>query len=140
MNLAKGVVADGEGATKFISVTVSSCKTENDARKISLSIANSPLVKTAISGEDPNFGRILMAIGKADVSINLNKLNIKMGEISIIDRGEISLKYKEEIAAEYMKNKRIDIFVDTGSGSKSFTSFTMDLSKKYIDINSDYRS
>lgn len=140
LNLAKGVVADGEGATKFISVTVSSCKTENDARKISLSIANSPLVKTAISGEDPNFGRILMAIGKADVSINLNKLNIKMGEISIIDRGEISLKYKEEIAAEYMKNKRIDIFVDIGSGSKSFTSFTMDLSKKYIDINSDYRS
>ena len=140
LNLAKSVVADGEGAKKFISVNVINSKHEDDAKKIAFSIANSPLVKTAISGEDPNWGRIIMAIGKANIKINTKKLNILLGNIQIIDKGELDTKYSEKDAAEYMKNEKIDIWIDLNSGSKKFTAYTMDLSKKYIEINSDYRS
>ncbi len=140
LNLAKSVVADGEGASKFISISVMNCRSDNDAKKISFSVANSPLLKTAFNGEDPNFGRILMAIGKSDVNINIKKLNIKLGNISIIEKGEISPKYSEDEAAEYMKNEKIDLYIDIGLGTKNFTSYTMDFSKKYIDINADYRS
>ena len=140
LNLAKGIVSDGEGAKKFISVTVKDCKTEDDAKKIAFSICNSPLVKTAISGEDPNWGRLIMAIGKANIKINFKKLEIKLGELKIIEKGDISQKYKEQEAAEYMKNEKIDIEIIIGQGSKKFTSYTMDLSKEYIEINSDYRS
>jgi|TARA_Y100000389_G_C17410278_1_gene490491 glutamate N-acetyltransferase / amino-acid N-acetyltransferase len=140
LNLAKRVVADGEGASKFITVTVRNCKNENDAKKIALSISNSPLVKTAIAGEDPNWGRIIMAIGKAGIIINLNKLSIKFGNLSIIQNGKLNSDYNEESAADYMKNDNIDIDVDVACGSKSFTAFTMDLTKKYIEINTDYRS
>ena len=94
-NLAKSVAADGEGASKFVSIKVERCKNERDAKKICFSIANSPLVKTAIAGSDPNFGRILMAIGKAGVKINLGKLNISIGEFKIIENGKISSSYKE---------------------------------------------
>ena len=140
LNLAKSVVADGEGAKKFISVNVINSKHEDDAKKIAFSIANSPLVKTAISGEDPNWGRIIMAIGKANIKINTKKLNILLGNIQIIDKGELDTKYSEKDAAEYMKNEKIDIWIDLNSGSKKFTAYTMDLSKKYIEINSNYRS
>ena len=140
LNLAKRVVADGEGASKFITVNVRNSKNENDAKKIAFSIANSPLVKTAIAGEDPNWGRIIMAIGKAGIIINLNKLSIKFGNINIIQNGKLSSDYKEEDAADYMKNDNIDIDVDVACGSKSFTAFTMDLTKKYLEINTDYRS
>ena len=140
LNLAKRVVADGEGASKFIAVNVNNCKTENDAKKISLSIANSPLVKTAFAGEDPNWGRIIMAIGKAGVSLNLNNLSLSFGEIIIIQNGKLNSNYNEEEAAEYMKNENIEINIDMNSGSKNFSSFTMDLTKKYIEINADYRS
>ena len=81
-----------------------------------------------------------MAIGKSDVNINIKKLNIKLGNISIIEKGEISPKYSEDEAAEYMKNEKIDLYIDIGLGTKNFTSYTMDFSKKYIDINADYRS
>ena len=140
LNLAKRVVADGEGASKFITINVNNLKTENDAKKIALSIANSPLVKTAIAGEDPNWGRIVMAIGKAGVPIDINKLSIKFGEQNIIQNGKINSNYEEDLTSEYMKNDNVEIFIDFALGSKRFTSYTMDFTKKYIDINSDYRS
>ncbi len=140
LNLAKRVVADGEGASKFITVNIQECKSDAEARKIAFSISNSPLVKTAIAGEDPNWGRIIMAIGKAGVHLNYEKLSIKFGTITIVQNGKVNPNYKEEEAAEYMKNDSIDIFVNISSGSKNFTAYTMDLTKKYIEINADYRS
>ena len=140
LNLAKRVVADGEGASKFISIKVKNCKNENDAKKIAFSIANSPLVKTAIAGEDPNWGRIVMAICKAGVSIDLENLFINFGEFNIIQNGKINPNYNEDIVADYIKNNNIDINIDLLKGSKSFTVYTMDLTKKYVEINSDYRS
>ena len=140
LNLSKRVAFDGEGASKFITVSVFNSKTQEDAKKIAFSIANSPLVKTAIGGEDPNWGRVIMAIGKADADINLNKLGIKFGSVKIIEKGQLMSNYSEEEVAKYMKNKKIDLFIDAGSGKKNFTAYTMDLTKKYIEINSDYRS
>ena len=140
LNLAKRVVADGEGATKFITISVKNCKTENDAKKIAFSIANSPLVKTAVSGEDPNWGRIIMAIGKAGVQMNIDNLSIKFGDLFIIQGGKLSANYTEDIALEYMKGDTIDINIEIGNGSKNFTAYTMDLTNKYIEINGDYRS
>ena len=140
LNLAKRVAADGEGASKFITVKVKNCKTEQDAKKVSFSIANSPLVKTAIAGEDPNWGRIIMALGKAKVKINLKKLNINIGPYKIIENGKISSSYKESDVAEYMSSLEIKINIQVGSGSKEFEVYTMDLTKKYIEINADYRT
>jgi glutamate N-acetyltransferase/amino-acid N-acetyltransferase len=141
LNLAKRVVADGEGASKFITINVTKSKTEDDAKKIAFSIANSPLVKTAIAGRDPNWGRIIMAIGKTDVDIEEKKLSVKLGTIKIIEKGQISKTYIESDAAVYMREeKKIDIIVDLNLGKKNFTAYTMDLTKKYIDINADYRS
>ncbi len=139
-NLAKSVAADGEGASKFVTIKVEKCKNENDAKKICFSIANSPLVKTAIAGEDPNWGRIVMAIGKAKVKTNLSKLNISIGPFKIIENGKISQNYKEEDVAEYMGSLEININVQIGTGKKDFEVYTMDLTKKYIEINADYRS
>ena len=139
-NLAKSVAADGEGASKFIIIKVEKCKNESDAKKICFSIANSPLVKTAIAGEDPNWGRIIMAIGKSNVKINSNKMIIRLGNNKIIDRGQLSNFYNENEVAEYMKNDKIEIIVDLNIGKKNFTAYTMDLTKKYIEINADYRS
>ena len=140
LSLAKRVVSDGEGASKFITINVENCKNEDDAKKIGFSIANSPLVKTAIAGEDPNWGRIVMAIGKSNVLINLEKLSIKFGEFSIINNGKLNLNYNESDIVNYMKNENIDININIFTGSKKFTTYTMDLTKKYIEINSDYRS
>ncbi len=140
LNLAKRVVADGEGSSKFITVDIQNCKNENDAKKIAFSIANSPLVKTAIAGEDPNWGRIIMAIGKAGVPINFDKLSIKFGNNFIIHNGKLSVNYNETEVADYMKGENIDIEVDVAKGSKKFIAYTMDLTKKYIEINADYRS
>ena len=141
LNLSKRIVADGEGASKFITINVQKSKTEDDAKKIAFSIANSPLVKTAIAGNDPNWGRIIMAIGKTDVDIVVNKLSIKLGPIKIIEKGQLSKTYIENDAAVYMKEEtKIDIFVDLNLGKKNFTAYTMDLTQKYIEINADYRS
>ena len=140
LNLAKRVAADGEGASKFITIKVKNCKTEGDAKKISFSIANSPLVKTAIAGEDPNWGRVIMAIGKANVNLNSKKLFIKFGNITIVENGKLASSYNENEAAKYMKEEKIDITVNLNSGKKEFTAYTMDLTKKYIEINSDYRT
>ncbi len=140
LNLAKRVVADGEGATKFVTIKVSDARTDIDAKKIAFSIANSSLVKTAITGEDPNWGRIIMAIGKSQAQININKLIIKFGNINIVQKGKLDKFYNESDAANYMKNSDIEIHVNAGNGKKNFTAYTMDLTKKYIEINADYRS
>ena len=140
LNLAKRVAADGEGASKFITIEVCNTKTFNDAKKIAFSIANSPLVKTAIAGEDPNWGRIIMAIGKSGVDLNLNKLSIRFGSIKIIEKGQLVSFYNEEEVSEYMKNENVEISVDLSAGRKSFVAYTMDLTKKYIEINTNYRT
>ena len=141
LNLAKRIVADGEGASKFITINVTKSKTEEDAKKIAFSIANSPLVKTAIAGNDPNWGRIIMAIGKANVDIEVSKLSIKLGSTKIIDKGQLSKTYIESDVAVYLREeKNIDITVELSLGSKKFTVYTMDLTKRYIEINADYRS
>ena len=140
LNLAKRVVADGEGASKFIKIEVKNCKNDNDAKKIAFSIANSPLVKTAIVGEDPNWGRIIMAIGKSGIQLNYEKLLIKFGDFSIIQNGKPNSNYSESEIKNYMKEDNINIQVELGTGSKYFTAYTMDLTKKYIEINADYRS
>ena len=140
LNLAKRIVADGEGASKFISVKVLNSKSDLEAKKIAFSIANSPLVKTAIAGEDPNWGRVIMAIGKSESDIKISELSIKFGNIIIVQKGKLHNSYNEIDASEYMKNSDIEITVSVGSGNKSFTAYSMDLTKKYIEINSDYRS
>jgi len=140
LSLAKRIVADGEGASKFITVNVIKSKNDEDAKKIAFSIANSKLVKTAIAGEDPNWGRIIMAIGKSDVDIDLKKLSIQFGKIKIIEKGQLVKNYKESDVANYMKNQSIDISINLDTGLKNFTAYTMDLTKKYIEINADYRS
>ena len=140
MNLAKRVVADGEGATKFVTINVLNAKTEYDAKKVGFSVANSPLVKTAIAGEDPNWGRIIMAVGKSGLDINLNKLSIKFGDLIIVNKGKVYSQYNETEAANYMKSTDIKVNIDIGMGKKSFTVYTMDLTKDYININADYRS
>ena len=141
LNLAKRIASDGEGASKFVTIQVNNSKTQEDAKKIAFSIANSPLVKTAIAGNDPNWGRIIMAIGKAGIDIKLNKLSINLGKIKIVERGQLSKSYIEDDAEVYMKEeKAIDIIVDLNIGKKNFTAYTMDLTKKYIEINTGYRS
>ena len=140
LNLAKRVVSDGEGASKFITINVSKCKNEFDAKKIAFSIGNSPLVKTAISGEDPNWGRVIMAIGKAGPKINLKKICIKLGNLKVIQDGKLFQNYDEELLSKYMKSENIDISVEVFTGKKDFTAYTMDFTKKYIEINADYRS
>ncbi len=139
-NLAKSVAADGEGASKFVTIKVEKCKSENEAKKICFSVANSPLVKTAIAGEDPNWGRIVMAVGKAKTKINLNKFNLSIGPHKIIENGKNFFNYKEKDVAEYMKSSEIKIYVQMGTGNKEFETYTMDLTRDYIEINADYRS
>ena len=140
LNLSKRIVVDGEGANKFITVNIAKSKNYKDAKKIAFSIANSNLVKTAIAGEDPNWGRIIMAIGKSEVDIDLKKLSIKFGDTRIIEKGQLVKNYKESDVANYMKSRSIDISINLNMGLKNFTVYTMDLTKKYIEINADYRS
>ena len=140
LNLAKRVVSDGEGATKFIKINSLKCSSESDAKKISFSIANSPLVKTAITGEDPNWGRILMAAGKAGVEFEIDRVNLFIGEYKILDKGQLIKNYIEKDVADYMKQANLEISIEFNNGNKSFTCYTMDFTQKYISINSDYRS
>ena len=140
LNLAKRVVSDGEGASKFIKINSLKCSSESDAKKISFSIANSPLVKTAITGEDPNWGRILMAAGKADVEFEIDRVNLFIGDYKILDKGQLNKNYIEKDVANYMKQDNLEISIEINNGNKSFTCYTMDFTQKYISINSDYRS
>ena len=140
LNLAKRVAGDGEGASKLITIKCKNAKSEEDARNICFSIANSPLVKTAIAGEDPNWGRIAMAIGKSNARIDIKKLSINIGPFNILVNGNLFQDYNEKLVSEYMQNELIDITIDISLGNKHFTAYTMDLTKNYIEINADYRS
>jgi len=140
LNLAKQVVSDGEGAKKFITVKVSGSRSFSSAKNIAFSIANSPLVKTAIAGGDPNWGRIIMAIGKSQEDIAINKLKIKIGELSVVEKGIQSKDYDEKKIKEYMEWGSVDINVELDMGEASYTVYTCDFTKDYIDINTDYRS
>ena len=140
LNLAKRVAGDGEGSSKFITINCKNAKSEDDAKNICFSIANSPLVKTAIAGEDPNWGRIAMAIGKSKARIDVKKLSINIGPFNVLVKGNLFHDYNEKLVSEYMQNELLDISVDISLGNKHFTAYTMDLTKKYIEINADYRS
>ena len=139
-DLAKQIVQDGEGATKFIEISVIGAKNRDIATNIAKSVANSPLVKTAIYGEDPNWGRIIAAIGKSYETINYESLRLFFGEHKIISEGMALDDYNEEIVMQYMKKDEIKIIIDLGMGSCDHTVWTCDFSHKYIDINTDYRS
>ena len=140
LDLAHQVVRDGEGATKFVEIAVTGAASDTDAKTHGLSIANSPLVKTAIAGEDPNWGRVVMAIGKSGAAADRDLLSIRFGDILVAENGWVSPSYSEADAAAYMKGDHIRIAVDLGLGSGRTTVWTCDLTKRYIEINADYRS
>ena len=139
-DLAHQIVRDGEGATKFVEVRVNGAASDDDARKVARSIANSPLVKTAIAGEDPNWGRIVMAVGKSGAQADRDTLTIRFGDVLVAEKGWKAESYTEEAGASYMKNPELLIDVDLGLGSGTSTVWTCDLTHGYIQINADYRS
>jgi glutamate N-acetyltransferase/amino-acid N-acetyltransferase len=139
LELAKQIVVDGEGAKKFITVKIINSETFERAKNIAFSIANSPLVKTAVAGEDPNWGRILMGIGKSGEKIDPKKIIIKLGEFIVAENGKISESYNEEKLQEYMKWDSIFIEVDLKQGHEQYECYTCDFTHDYIDINADYR-
>jgi glutamate N-acetyltransferase/amino-acid N-acetyltransferase len=139
-NLAHQVVRDGEGARKFIEINVSGAATRKAAKRIALSIANSPLVKTACGGEDANWGRVVMAVGKAGEKAERDKLDIFFGKIRVAHQGQRDPAYDEAAASAYMKRDAIEIGVDLGLGRGRATVWTCDLTKEYVAINGDYRS
>ena len=140
LDLAHQIVRDGEGATKFISIAVSGAESVAAARRIGLVIANSPLVKTAIAGEDANWGRIVMAVGKSGEKADRDRLAIRIGGVDVARDGEAVPGYDETPVAKHMKGSDIDIEVDVGVGSAQATVWTCDLTHGYISINADYRS
>ena len=140
LDLAHQVVKDGEGATKFVEITVSGAETDADAKTHAMAIANSPLIKTAIAGEDPNWGRVVMAIGKSGAAADRDRLSIRFGDVEVAKDGWRSENYSEEAAAAHMKGENIVIGVDLGLGAGAATVWTCDLTHGYISINADYRS
>ncbi|MBN9308838.1 MAG: bifunctional glutamate N-acetyltransferase/amino-acid acetyltransferase ArgJ [Devosia sp.] len=138
--LAIHVVRDGEGATKMVTVTVEGAESDGSAFRIAQSIANSPLVKTAIAGEDANWGRIVMAVGKAGEPADRDRLEISFGDIRVATQGERDPAYDEAATSAYMKNEEIEVRVGLGLGSGTATVYTCDLTHGYITINGDYRS
>jgi len=140
LDLAHQIVRDGEGATKFVSVTVTGAEDDYAAKRIGLAIANSPLVKTAIAGEDANWGRIVMAVGKSGEAADRDKLAIRIGGHEVAAMGAAVTGYDETPIAQHMKGQEIDVSVDVGIGGGSATVWTCDLTHGYIDINADYRS
>lgn len=139
-SLAMQLVRDGEGASKFVKITVQGAKSEGSARRIALTIANSPLVKTAIAGEDANWGRVVAAAGRADEPLNRDRLSVRFGELWAAKDGAVARDYDEAAMSAYMKQSELDITVDVGVGRKSAAVWTCDLTKRYIEINGDYRS
>ena len=139
LDLSKQIVVDGEGAKKFITVKITNSDTIEKAKKIAFSIANSPLIKTAVAGEDPNWGRILMGIGKSGEKIDPKKIVIKLGEFIVAANGKISENYNEEKLQEYMKWESILIEVDLKQGLEYYECYTCDFTHDYIDINAHYR-
>lgn len=140
LDLAQQVVRDGEGATKLVEVCVTGAASDSDAHIHAKSIANSPLVKTAIAGEDPNWGRVVMAVGKSGARADRDTLSIWFGDLRVAENGWVSPDYDEKAAAAYMKNPELMIQVDLGLGGGTARVWTCDLTHGYIDINADYRS
>lgn len=140
LDLAHQVVKDGEGATKFVAVEVTGAASDGDARLVAMSIANSPLVKTAIAGEDPNWGRIVMAVGKSGAKADRDRLSIWFGPHLVAENGWVAKTYTEDASASYMKQSELVIRTDLGIGGAKTTVWTCDLTHGYIEINADYRS
>lgn len=140
LDLAHQVVRDGEGATKFVEIEVTGAASDADARTHGLSIANSPLVKTAIAGEDPNWGRVVMAVGKSGAAADRDQLSIRFGDVTVAEKGWVAAGYDEAKAAAHMKGQDLFIGVDIGLGTGHATVWTCDLTHGYISINADYRS
>ena len=140
VELATLIVKDGEGASKFITIDVAGAESDSSARRIGLAIANSPLVKTAIAGEDANWGRIVMAVGKSGEYADRDKLSIAMGGVVIAKDGERVEEYDEAPVTAHMQGRNIDISVELGVGDGKARVWTCDLTHGYIEINADYRS
>jgi glutamate N-acetyltransferase/amino-acid N-acetyltransferase len=140
MSLAHQVIRDGEGATKFVEIRVTGAVDAADAHKVAMAIANSPLVKTAIAGEDPNWGRIVAAVGKSGAAADRDRLTIRFGDLLVAENGWRAPGYREEEGAAHMKGQDLLIQVDLGLGNGAKTVWTCDLTHRYIDINADYRS
>ena len=140
MDLAHQVVRDGEGATKFVEIRVSGAETADDAHRVAMSVANSPLVKTAIAGEDANWGRVVAAIGKSGAKADRDRLRISFGDMVLAEHGWRVPDYDEAAASAYMKRQELVIGIDLGLGKAAKSVFTCDLTHRYIDINADYRS
>ena len=139
LDLAKQIIVDGEGAKKFITIKVVNSENIDRAKKIAFSIANSPLVKTAVAGEDPNWGRILMGVGKSGEEVDIKKIIIKLGNFIVAEKGKISESYDEKMLKEYMTGDSIFITVDLKQGKEEFECYTCDFTHDYIDINANYR-
>jgi glutamate N-acetyltransferase/amino-acid N-acetyltransferase len=140
LDLAQQVIRDGEGATKFVEIAVTGAATREDAHRVAMSIANSPLVKTAIAGQDPNWGRIVMAVGKSGAKADRDRLSIRFGDILVAEKGWRNPDYTEADGTAYMKRDSLVISVDLGLGRAARRVWTCDLTHRYIDINADYRS
>ena len=140
LNLAKQIVVDGEGAKKFITIKVVNAKSISSAKKIAFSVASSPLLKTAVAGEDPNWGRVIMGVGKSGEKVDPDKIVIKFGDLVVAENGTISENYDETKVKEYMKWDSIFIEINLNQGSENFECYTCDFTHDYIDINADYRS
>ncbi len=140
LKLAHQIVKDGEGASKFVEINVQGAVSESSARNLAMAVANSPLVKTAVAGEDPNWGRIVAAIGKAGEPADRDKIRISFGDILVAENGAVAPSYREGDGADYMKRAELQITIGLGMGKANFTVWTCDLTKTYIEINADYRS
>ena len=140
LDLAKKIILDGEGAKKFVTINVGGGLTRDSVKKVALSIANSSLVKTAIAGGDPNWGRIMMAIGKSGEQINNSKVKIHIGKILLVKNSEGVNNKKIKLVEKYMKGKEINIDVDIGVGKAKSTIWTCDLTTGYVRINADYKT
>jgi glutamate N-acetyltransferase/amino-acid N-acetyltransferase len=139
LELAKQIVVDGEGAKKFVTIKIVNSESKEKAKNIAFSVANSPLIKTAIAGEDPNWGRILMGVGKSGEAVDPKKITIKLGEFIVAEKGKISENYDEEKLKEYMKWDSILITIDLKQGKEEFECYTCDFTHDYININAHYR-
>ena len=140
LNLSKQIVVDGEGAKKFITINIIGARSNSMAKNIGFAIANSPLFKTAVAGGDPNWGRIIMAIGKSGENIIPNKILIKIGDYLVVEQSKMAKDYNENDIKEYMKWDSINIEVNLNIGNSSHTVYTCDMTHEYIDINTDYRN
>ena len=140
LDLALQLVRDGEGASKFVKITVEGAKSPASARRIARSVAESSLVKTAFAGEDANWGRIVMAVGKADEPVDRDRMSVRFGALTAAKDGRIAADYDEAAMSAYMKNKELEVAIDVGVGAGRAVMWTCDLTKQYVAINGDYRS